>query len=473
MNVIHLSVECFPLAKVGGLADVVGALPKYQRKIGINAAVVMPCYDRPAVHQLHTEIVYSGHIHQGSELLAYEVLHEQGESLGFPIYLIHIPGKLDRPEVYCYPDEAEQWISFQHAFLDFLNHHPEIVPDILHCHDHHVGLIPFLVQYGNDFSKLSAIKTVFTVHNGQYQGWMSWSKAILLPGFDTWKWGLLDWSGMINPLAAAIKCADAYNTVSRGYLQELLEEANGLESLFAQERAKSYGIINGIDTEVWNPETDVCLEKKYSKRSVVGGKGANKAALAKRVGFDAKQPLLSFIGRFATEKGADLLAEVIEKVFAVSDNKLTIFILGSGDDQIRSQLEQIQARFSDTVKAFFGYDEVLAHQVYAGSDFLLMPSRVEPCGLNQMYAMRYGTIPIVRGIGGLRDTVLDVDREGGYGIVFDSLDTDEVKEAIDRAMALYAEMSSFKQLQKRIMTLDFSWESSAAEYRKMYDKLIG
>jgi starch synthase len=216
MEVIHLSVECFPVAKVGGLADVVGSLPKYQRQLGIDACVVMPWFDKLFTKENSFEIVGKGSFYQGSELLNYTVLKESTDMLGFPLYLIKIPHKLDREEVYCYPDEAEQWIAFQHAFLNWIKYEKG-APNIVHCHDHHVGLIPFLIKYANEFNDLSeTVKTVFTVHNGQYQGWMGWNKSILLPAFDTWKWGLLDWDGVINPLATAIKCCDAYTAVSEG-----------------------------------------------------------------------------------------------------------------------------------------------------------------------------------------------------------------------------------------------------------------
>lgn len=238
MKVIHLSVECFPVAKVGGLADVVGALPKYQRKLGIDASVVMPWYDRKFTQENKFDQIGSGSFYQGSEQLHYEIWKEASDQLGFPLYLIRIPGKLDREEVYCYPDEADQWLSFQHAFLHWLKAE-QIIPDLINCHDHHVGLVPFLLKYSHDFQQLSQVKTLFTVHNGQYQGWMNWSKGILLPSFDTWRWGLLDWDGLINPMAAAVKCCDAFSTVSEGYLKELYVDANGLQTLFRAESQKA------------------------------------------------------------------------------------------------------------------------------------------------------------------------------------------------------------------------------------------
>lgn len=472
MQVIHLSVECFPLAKVGGLADVVGALPKYQRNLGIDARVVTPWFDRPFVKENDFEKIDEGKFYQGSEELSYTIFKERTDKLGFPLYLIYIPGKLDRSEVYCYEDEAEQWIAFQHAFLDWINKGATLKPDIIHCHDHHVGLVSFLLRHGNDFKNLSTIKTVFTVHNGQYQGWMNWNKGILLPSFDTWRWGLLDWDGLINPLATAIKCSDAYTTVSEGYLQELFVEANGLQDLFKAEEAKAIGIVNGIDTAYWNPETDSLLPFYYKLDNLSKGKNKNKVAFCEKVGLDADLPLMSFIGRFALEKGADYLSLVIDKIYSSNESKITIFILGSGDADIQANIAEVQQKYADKVAVYFGYNEALAHEVYAASDMLIMPSRVEPCGLNQLYALKYATIPIVRGIGGLKDTVKDVLSEDGYGFVFDELEVDEIVDTINRSIALYKDKKKWKAIQEKSFQLDFSWDKSAQKYVELYNQLL-
>jgi len=327
MQVIHVSVECFPVAKAGGLADVVGSLPKYQCRSGVEAAVAMPWFDTPFVRENAFDAVAEGGFQQGSEHMRYTVLKEREDKLGFPLHLIKIPGKLDRPEVYCYPDEAEQWIAFQHAFLHWIQYHKG-APDVIHCHDHHVGLIPFLTQHANEFNGLLRdVKTVFTVHNAQYQGWMDWNSSILLPPFDTWKWGLLDWDGVINPLATAIKCCDAYTTVSGGYLQELYQEANGLQGLFREQASKAHGIVNGIDTSHWNPASDGSIKRKYSPASASRGKKENKKALCAQYGLPEDLPLLSFIGRFALEKGADRLYEILRNLLLQKRNKIVIFIL--------------------------------------------------------------------------------------------------------------------------------------------------
>ncbi len=470
MQVIHVSVECFPVAKVGGLADVVGSLPKYQCKLGIDASVVMPWFDTPFVREHEFDQVTEGSFHQGSEPLRYTIFKERDDTLGFPLYLIKIPGKLDRPEVYCYADEAEQWIAFQHAFLRWIKYERG-QPDVIHCHDHHVGLIPFLTRHSNEFNSLKDVKTVFTVHNGQYQGWMGWNKSIILPPFDTWRWGLLDWDGMINPLAAAIKCCDAYSTVSEGYLKELYVEANGLQNLFRDETAKSHGIVNGIDTSYWNPVSDKLIPSTYSLTTVRKGKQENKKMLCEKYGLKDDLPLLSFIGRFALEKGADYLSKIIRNLFSQKPSEIAIFILGSGDVQIEEEMRTLKDEFSENMGLFVGYNETLAHQVYAASDMLLMPSRVEPCGLNQLYALKYGTIPIVRGVGGLKDTVKDISEEDGYGFVFAELEGDDAEKAIQRSLKTYCKKKEWTAIRSRAMGLDFSWDKSAQKYIDLYNQL--
>ncbi|MFI5159430.1 MAG: glycogen synthase, partial [Sphingobacteriales bacterium] len=220
MKIFHLSAECYPVAKVGGLADVVGALPKYQNRAGLQAAVVMPYYDRKFVRENVFETVFRGSTLLGIRRLYFEILKEQTDKLGFELFLVKIPGLLDREEVYSYPDETEQFIAFQLAFLDWINYSQQS-PDIIHCHDHHSGLVPFLLYHSRLYTRLADTPTVFTIHNGQYHGAFGWDKLSYLPEIDLTKTGLLDWAGGINPLASAVRCCWRYTTVSPTYLDEL------------------------------------------------------------------------------------------------------------------------------------------------------------------------------------------------------------------------------------------------------------
>ncbi len=466
MKIFNLSIECYPVAKVGGLADVVGALPKYLNKIeGVEASVIMPWYNKPFVHDHSFEIVFDGWIHQRRQMFQVQVMKERSKVLGFDLYLVKIPGLLDRDNPYGYWDESQQFLAFQHGVLHWLSA-MEIRPDILHCHDYHTGLVPFMVEYCPEFSFLKGVKTVGTIHNGEYQGQMSWEMTSYMPWFYGENWGLLDWDGYINPLASMIKCCHAFNAVSEGYLNELLQNFHGLEVLVRNERNKAYGIINGIDVEVWDPATDSFLDFHYSRKNAQEGKLKNKKEICKEYGLNEDLPLFSFIGRFAGEKGADLLPEIVWKSIQQTYGAINIMVLGSGDPYIERELTHLNAAFSNFALDL-GYKEYLSHRIYASSDFLLMPSRVEPCGLNQMYAMRYGTIPIVRYTGGLRDTVEDIST-GGSGFNFGAATADDAVHAMHRALFVYRQQELMKDLVQKNMSYNFSWEKSAAKYMEMY-----
>lgn len=468
MKVYHISAECYPVAKTGGLGDVVGALPKYQNAAGINASVIMPWYNKPFVNNHRFTPVFESEIRHGSQYFHFSILKEDSGVLGFDLYLVHIPGLLDRPEVYGYDDEADQFIAFQHALLSWI-HTENLRPDLFHCHDHHSGLVPFFIENCAEFSGLKGTPTLATVHNGQYQGWMGWNKAALMPPFNSDNGGLLDWNGLINPLAALIKCCWAFNTVSKGYLEELFKEANGLESLFLAERDKGYGIVNGTDNETWDPATDQFLDSNFTPARVLTGKRANKQALCSKHGLNPSLPLISFIGRFAAEKGADMLAPALQEAKALYSGRFSFFVLGSGDTQVEDSLRPLMEE--GNISIVFGYDEELSHRIYAASDFLLMPSRVEPCGLNQLYAMKYGTVPVVRGIGGLKDTVTDIAEENSNGIVFQNVSQEDMVQAIGRALALYDDAKLFSKIRKKIMKLDHSWNNSTKQYIQLYETL--
>lgn len=311
--------------------------------------------------------------------------------------------------------------------------------------------------------------SVLTIHNAQYQGWFSHDKLHLIPKFPLSKIGLLEWGNTINPLAAAIKCAWRVTTVSPSYMEELKFSANGLENLLAHETVKCVGILNGIDSSVWNPQTDDYLVKNYSNASVLSGKRANKEFLCERFGLDPKLPLFSFIGRLVGEKGADLFPDIFHN--ALSTAKISVLLLGSGHDGVENGLNELKKVHPGTFNAYIGYNEELSHIMYAGSDFLLMPSRVEPCGLNQMYALRYGTIPIVSSVGGLKDTVIDIG-EDGFGIRHDEVNVGAVVHAIHRGSYLYNDEKEFKRIRKFIMKIDHSWNGSALEYIRLYKSLI-
>jgi len=403
MKITHFSAECYPVAKVGGLADVVGALPKYQSNKNTISEVVMPFYDNKFTQENTFISIFRDTITLGDTSYQFDILTLKENTLGFDIYFVKIPTLLTVDYVYSY-DDTDRFLAFQIAALDWMLTW-DTKPTIIHCHDHHTSLIPFMLQESFKYESLNKIPNLLTIHNAQYQGWFSHDKVNLIPAFNFDNVGLLDWSGNINPLASAIKCAWRVTTVSPGYMEELKVAANGLESLLSTESDKCVGILNGVDTEVWNPETDTYIIQKFNKAKVVSGRKANKEWLCKEFNLNPTKPLFAFIGRLVGEKGADLLPEVFDTI--LQNKNSSILLLGSGHEDIEQQLIALKEKHIGNYNAYIGYDEKLSHIIYAGADFLLMPSRVEPCGLNQMYSLRYGTVPIVRNVGGLADTVTD------------------------------------------------------------------
>ena len=475
MKVLHISAECYPAAKAGGLGDVAGALPKYLTALDCSATVIIPKYHTKWILSQNWKEVFGGRFKLGEATIAFSIQKLEDTDLGFPLFVVDIPGKYDRPSVYLdengkgFEDEVERSLCFQQATLHWVKQF-ENLPQVIHCHDHHTGLVPFMMKHCPVYNRLANIPSVFTIHNGEYHGTFGWEKVHYLPLFDGRVGGLIDWNRAINPLAAAIKCTWRLTTVSPTYMNELQLNSGSLASLLKQERAKSMGILNGIDVQVWNPKTDPLIAENL-KRSFKTFKEKNRKALKEKFTIPDKLPLITFIGRLAGEKGAGLLAPMIEQ-FIKQGHKAVFIILGTGEPQIHFQLKQLESTYPEVVNVALEYNEQLAHQLYAGSDFLMMPSKVEPCGLNQMYSMRYGTVPVVRAVGGLSDTVMDIGTPNGRGIQFTHLTVDDAAHALKRAVALYQSKKDFEAVRISITEVDFSWENSAKQYIDLYDSII-
>ena len=339
MEIFHISAECYPVAKVGGLADVVGALPKYQSKAGHDVRVVMPCYETKFRNDNEFECVHWGTVKLGNFNFPFSVLKEKTDKLGFELYLMEIPELFNRKDVYGYEDDIERFVTFQIATLDWIIGRASM-PDFINCHDHHTGLIPFMMQYCYKYDQLLDTPSMITIHNGLYQGQFNFDKLHYLPEFDL---------------------------------------SHGLESLFNLVRYKSKGILNGIDTQVWDPAKDKMLEKNYSLKNFEKGKQQNKETLCTLFNLDPTKPLFSFIGRLWDEKGGDLLPQASALALSENFKNINILILGSGNINIENQLNSLLVDYKGNYNTFIGYNEELAHLIYAGADFLLMPSRVEPC----------------------------------------------------------------------------------------------
>lgn len=476
MKIVHISAECYPAAKAGGLGDVVGALPKYLNQLGEDASVILPYYHNEWLKNAETDLLFEGRAPFGPDSFAYRVGKLTKPDLGFDLFLIDIPGRFDRPGIYIDPwsgyaywDEKERFMSYQIAALEWLTQQ-EKVPDVIHAHDHHTALVPFMTSQSFRYTKFKDTPVVLTIHNGEYQGRYDMASYSLLPAFNLENIGLLDWDGALNALAAGIKTAWKVTTVSEGYMDELIEYCHGLEILLKDEQEKTAGILNGIDNEVWDPATDDYLSVNYSHKNFKKGKSDNKKELCKQFDLDPEKPLFSFIGRLVREKGADLIPALIEncKTRGIEANFL---VLGTGDPNLHSVFENLSSKYVGYFNSRLEYNEGLAHKIYAGSDFILMPSRVEPCGLNQLYSMRYGTIPVVRKTGGLADTVIDISEEDGYGLVFNNFDEVEATDTIERGVELFNKKQFFNRVRKTIMTLDFSWKKAAKDYVSLYKSL--
>ena len=471
MTIVHISAECYPMAKVGGLADVVGALPKYQNKKGDNAMVVMPMYKTPFLEKNEWEVVFKKNTNGNNWFFDYTVIKLKNGTIGFDLYLIDIFGLLDRPKIYGYADDNERFIGFQIAVVNWI-HHWTNKPDIIHCHDHQAGLVAFMMKHCYAYQNLQAIKTILTIHNAQYHGAMQWDKSEIIPNWDPWKKGLLEWNGCINPLAAAIKCVDRVTTVSETYLQELKVNANGLASLLVHEQAKCVGILNGIDNEIWNPATDPMIPFHYDLNTISTEKKKNKEIICKKYHLDVEKPLILFIGRLVGEKAADVLPIAIQQALDKTNCGANFLIIGTGETAIASALQYLVQLYPGYYNTYIGYDEKIGHEAYAAADFLLMPSRVEPCGLNQLYAMRYGTIPMVRDTGGLHDTVIDMGDENGFGIRFLHASASDIVHAIERAIEVYADENKMRKMIADCMAIDHSWDSVVAAYKNVYQSIV-
>jgi starch synthase len=473
MKVLHISAECYPAAKAGGLGDVVGALPKYLNQSGVETAVIIPRYNTKWLNgQEYNEIV-RGTVRLGMYYAHYIIEECLNNDLGFKLYVVDAPHFFNRNGIYTddngvgFRDDVERWLAFQQAVIHWVMGLKE-KPKVMHCHDHHTGLIPFMINHCPEYRSLASIATVFTIHNGQYQGAFSWQMVQVMPFFHEKARGLLEWNGYINPMASALKCSWRFTTVSPGYMEELRNNSGGLEWLMDNERDKSLGILNGIDTQVWDPRTDPMLAYRLDG-DLEAYKQANKKVVCDTFGVRSDLPLITFIGRIVGEKGADILPEVIGR-FLHESGAATFVILGTGDPSVSDAFRRMALHFDGVFAVALEYNETLSHQLYAGSDFLMMPSRVEPCGLNQMYALCYGTVPIVRSIGGLRDTVEDIAApSGGSGIRFLNFDANDLRLALVRALRLYWDTpEDFKKLREKIVQIDNSWEKSTADYLRLY-----
>ena len=475
-KVLHISSECYPAAKAGGMGDVVGALPNYLPSHNVKASVIIPKYKTKWITDSEFRRIYIGSINLKDQKIDFTIFEYKERKIRFPFYFVDIPGLFDRENIYLdtdghgYKDEPERNVCFQRAVLQWLTYSDHTF-DVIHCHDHMTGLIPFMVQRCYEYQVISHIPCFFTIHNGQYRGVFEWDRVgDYIPDYDAEHRGLLDWDNHINSLATAIKCAWAINTVSPTYMDEIVRDSDTLTPLYNSVRDKLYGIINGVDHLQWNPTYDSMLDHHLENNNWDTFKEENKKALCKRYKLNRELPMIGFIGRFAYQKGADLLRLALEQMLS-EGIQFTTMILGTGDKAIEQDLLELRDAYPSHVAVEVAYNEKLSRLIYAATDFLIMPSRFEPCGLNQMFAMRYGSIPVVTAVGGLCDTVPDV-RSNGNGILIPHARVDDIATGISRAVDLYNDTKRYIKLRDKVTAMDFSWDNSAKQYAELYQKFL-
>ncbi|MBE6828516.1 MAG: glycogen synthase GlgA [Ruminococcaceae bacterium] len=472
MKVLYAASEALPFMASGGLGDVAGSLPQALRKRLIGARVVMPMYDT-IKQELKDEMTF---ITSFTVPVAWRRQYcgvFQAKCGGVIYYLIDNQYYFKRDGIYGYYDDAERFAFFSRAVLEMLQY-IDFKPDIIHCNDWQTALVP--VYYSTMYAQAPGyenIKTVFTIHNIQYQG--TYGKEIIpeVLGIPAEATGVVEYGGDVNFMKGAIESADRITTVSPSYANEIMDPwySHGLDGILNERSWKLSGILNGIDTVLYDPSTDKDIFSNYSA-SDFKNKAKNKQKLQELMGLPQKAdtPLIGMVTRLVSHKGLDLVKAVMEELIQTAD--VQIVVLGSGDWQYEEFFKYLAGKYPEQVAIKLGFVPSLSKKIYAGSDLFLMPSKAEPCGLSQMIALRYGSIPIVRETGGLRDSIHDSGDGEGNGFTFANYNAHEMLHAIRRAIEGYQNKKGWKILVKRAMECDNSWGKSANEYIKLYNALL-
>lgn len=471
MKVLYAASEALPFIASGGLGDVAGSLPHALRKRLIGCRVVLPMYDT-IKQELKDTMKFITHI---SVPVAWRRQYcgiFEAKYNGVIYYLIDNQYYFKRDTIYGHYDDAERFAFFSRAVLEIIPY-IDFKPDIIHCNDWQTALTPvyYSAMYANS-PGYENIKTIFTIHNIQYQG--VYGKELLedVLGIPADKASLLEYDGCINFMKGAIECADKVTTVSPSYADEILDPwySHGLDSILNERRYKLRGILNGIDTVGYDPAIDKCIKANFSADDI-SGKKIDKEELQKEMGLPVKPgvPVIGMVTRLVSHKGLDLVKGILDELLATSEMQLVV--LGSGDYEYESYFRWIAEKYPDKVGLRIGFVPELARKIYAGADMFLMPSKSEPCGLSQMVALRYGTVPIVRETGGLRDSITDCGDGKGNGFTFKSYNAHDMLDAIRRALTLYYN-GDWNELVLRALNCDFSWGRSANAYIRLYKETL-
>ncbi|MCF7923562.1 MAG: glycogen synthase [Candidatus Izimaplasma sp.] len=470
-NILHVSAEVSPFVKIGGLADVVGSLPSEIKRLrGTDIRVILPYYKvipHKYKKKCKDEVSFSIYFDRKDTYVGIKSL-KKGNILYYFVDNEFFFGS--RENIYNYGDESRRFAYFQLAVLESLKH-LNFIPDIIHVHDWHTAMIPLLLK--RRYPELNA-KSVLSIHNLAYQGIFPLQDFQLFsinytPDFE--------FEGFLNFLKAGIVAADLITTVSKTYAKEIMTDyfGYGLQNLLKMRSNDLIGIVNGIDYRQFNPKTDKLIAKNYTYENYREGKLANKKALFKTLDadLDPKKPLVAIISRLVSQKGIDLIQRVFSEMLEIDD--FNFVVLGNGEKVYEDYFNELQNDFPNKVRVYIGYSNKLAQQIYSSSDIFLMPSKYEPCGLGQIIALKYGSIPVVRETGGLVDTITPYNEfnSKGNGFSFKNFNAHDMMHVLRYAIHLYNHnKESWHRIVKQAMETDFSWKQSAKAYRKAYKKLL-
>ncbi len=483
IKILMCASEAIPFVKTGGLADVVGSLPKALKRQGCDVRIFLPLYRSIKnggfeIKSLSDKIFIPVGVHHFTSYL-----WESKTQDGIKVYLLEKDEFFDRTYLYGnpdpqrgdYEDNAERFILFCRAVFS-LCMHLEWIPDVLHIHDWQASLIaPYLIYHWKSVEQFKSVRCLLTIHNIAFQG--------IFPGiffdlthlpFHFFNMEGMEYWGQCNFLKAGIICSDYVSTVSPTYAKQIQtpEHGYGLDGVLRNKSDRLVGILNGIDTSIWDPSNDPHIPAPYDELNLTGKKTCKKNLL-KELGLMPDlldKPLCAVIGRMTNQKGYDLIYSIAPKIF---NHGGALVVLGTGEPQFVEQFRKLRFQYPDRCAAIFQFDETLAHRIEAGADIFLMPSRFEPCGLNQMYSLRYGTVPVVFATGGLDDSVIDVQKfpDSGTGFKFYNYTKDDFWQALKNAFDIYG-TSKWIEIQKRGMKQDFSWDNSAREYISLYELML-
>ena len=472
MNILFATSEAVPFVKSGGLADVAGSLTRAVRNRGHACRVVLPLYD-DIPKQIRAGMKFITYFNTPLAWRnQYCGVFEKTEK-GVKYYFLDNEYYFKRSGLYGFFDDGERFAFFSRAVLEMLNY-IDFAPDIIHCNDWQTALIPvYLDVFYRCDKKFRQIKTVFTIHNVQYQGAFDQNIAQDVLGLPESAGNVVEFNGLCNFMKGAIEQSGALTTVSPTYAGELLDPwfAHGLDALIKSKKCKLRGILNGIDTQIYDPSADPDIAKNYTARSIQG-KAKNKTALQKLMQLSPTpgRMLIGMVTRLVSHKGLDLVKLALDRLMEMP---VQLAILGSGDAQYEEFFREASSKYEGRLSVCLGFDHTLSHKIYAGADAFLMPSRSEPCGLSQMIAMRYGALPIVRLTGGLADSVSDFGGENGNGYTFLTYNENDMLDAIGRALNDYKNKDIWPGRVKTAMQCDFSWGLSAGKYIDLYKQLTG